>query len=853
MKVFNYLLFLFVLVILYLGLQPTSIEKTYFSEMEKQEEKPEKLLPNDWMYMQRAFPTGKIDKAVYRKAKNIGQRLRQTPNPERNDRFEKAWSPAGSTNIGGRVSTLAMPNSNPNKIYAGVASGGIFLSEDAGQNWIPIFDDALSLSIGDIAIAPSNEDILYVGTGEANAGGGSLAYDGEGIYRSEDGGENWDAIGLQEIGSVGRLVVHPTNPNTVYVAAMGDLFGDSPNQGVYKTTNAGQSWEKVLYLNDSTGVIDLAIHPSNPDIVYAASWERVRRPNRRSYGGDGSGIHRSTDGGQTWEELEGGLPTEGSQKGRIAIAISPSNPNTLYAAIADAVGFLIGVYRTDDGGETWTNMGFEGIFNTSYMWWFGRIVVDPLDTETVYYMGLLPHKSTNGGANWEYIFFDVHVDQHAIVPHPLNTNQLVLGNDGGVFLSEDQGDTYEKIDNIPITQFYTCEIDDTSPDEIYGGAQDNSTMRTLTGNLDDWEIINGGDGFTCIVDPTDNNIIYAISQYGNLRRSTNGGQFFSSITNGIDDDARKNWNTPYVLDPNDPLTLYYGANRLYKSENRGQQWTAVSGDLSNGSIGGNIPFGTITSIGLSTVNTNIIWAGTDDGNVWVSTSGGTGMQLISEDLPMAWVTRITPHPEDENTAYLTLSGFRYNENEGHIYKTTDLGQNWELINGDLPDVPVNDILVSPDKNLLFIATDIGVFYSEDDGTNWDLLGTDMPLVVVTELEYNEETQRLLAATYGRSMFWYDLAESVSTNEVPTLLASLKAYPNPFTDIFTLEINNPKDQKVGVLVYNMEGRLIFSTPAVNLREGNYDWPMDGSQWPSGKYQVVIHDGNKNITTVNVLKK
>ena len=832
MKIFNYLLLAFVAIALVLGLLPSSNESN--SRAESFEEKRDKLEPNDWLYFQRAFPNGKIDKRVYRAAKNIGLRMRAQPNAARNTLYTQAWQVEGPFNIGGRISAIAMPNSDSNKIYAGAASGGVFLSEDAGSSWTPIFDDALSLSIGDIAIAASNEDIIYVGTGEANAGGGSLAYDGEGVYNSFDGGDTWNPLGLSEVGSIGKVIIHPDNPNTVFVGAMGDLFGDSPHQGVYKSTNSGISWEKVLFVNDSTGVIDMAINPDNPNIVYAATWQRVRRPQRRSYGGDGSGLYRSLDGGDTWTELTNGLPTQGAEKGRIGIAVAPSQPNTVYAVYADANGFLQGMYRSDNNGNSWTTKSIEGIINVSFMWWFGKLAVDPIHPETVYFMGFIPHKSTDGGDSWSSIFNNTHVDQHALAVHPSNTDQLVLGNDGGIFISYDGGNTMQKSFDLPITQFYTCEIDEQFPERLYGGTQDNSSMRTLTGALDDWDIISGGDGFYTLVDPTNNLFVYTESQYGGFRRSIDGGFNFTLALFGIDETDRRNWNTPVAFDPSDPTILFYGTNRLYKSTNRALTWAPLTSDLTNGSGNGNIPYGTITTIGVSEVDSDILWAGTDDGNVWVSANGGANMTKVSDALPLRWVTRVVPHPELTTTAYLTLSGFRYNNNEANIYKTEDLGQTWIDIASNLPDVPVNDLIVQPESNVLFAATDIGVFYSEDDGDSWDLLGTDMPIVVVTELDYHEPTKTLVAATFGRSIYTYNLDESTNTNEPVNLNAELiQVYPNPtsdwvnidlqafqFTDALSIELYNAKGQLIQAISVGIQEQKVLQLDLSNQANGTY---------------------------------
>ncbi len=509
----------------------------------KEPDKP-KEKPNEWFFMQRAFPYEKINHDAYLNALSQAKQMRIEAEA---NRASGMWEFAGPVNIGGRITDVEMHHSDLNTIYLGAASGGIFKSEDKGENWEPIFDDALNLSIGDIAIAPSDPNIVYVGTGEANAGGGSLAYDGVGIYKSLDAGINWELIGLPNSGSIGRIVIHPNNADVAYVAAMGSLFDNSNDRGIYKTSNGGNGWSKVLYVSDSTGGIDLAINPISPDTIYAAMWERVRRPNRRSYGGQTCGIYRSFDGGQNWEELTNGLPTNASGKGRIGISISESDPNIVYAIYADRTGYFNGVYKTTDHGDSWiqTNDGaLSGAFS-SFGWWFGRLKVDPVDPDIVFVIGLDIYRTLNGGNTWSnQSGNNVHVDQHEVYIHPLDNDFVLLGNDGGLYTSTNGGNTWTHDETLPITQFYTCELDNQNPWRLYGGTQDNGTNRIIFHPDGNWERIYGGDGFFVLVDPKDNNYIYAESQYGGLGRSTNGGSSFLNATSGISDTDRFNWSSP---------------------------------------------------------------------------------------------------------------------------------------------------------------------------------------------------------------------------------------------------------------------------------------------------------------------
>jgi photosystem II stability/assembly factor-like uncharacterized protein len=801
--------------------------------------------PNEWQFRQRAYPIGSLDQTAYLKAlKFRKQKLSQKESPSQDRLNSNPWEFAGPINVGGRITDLEITTAARQSLYVGSASGGIFRTQDMGTTWTSIFDESLSLSIGDMALAPSNQKIIYVGTGEANAGGGSLAYDGNGIYRSDDGGNTWSHLGLDSIGSVGKVVVHPVDPEIAYIAAMGYLFENNSSRGVYKTLDGGQTWEKALYINDSTGMADLAIHPKHPDTIYAASWERVRRPSRRSYGGGSSGIHRSLDGGFTWQKLTTGLP---ETAGRIGITISESNPEILYTIIANEItGKIKGVYKTLDHGDSWESLNILGISNVSFMWWFGKIFVDPIDPDIVYIPSLNMSRSTDGGNSWGKVFDGAHVDQHSLLVNPINSNMVFAGNDGGLYISQNKGDDFTKINGLPITQFYTCALDYSFPERLYGGTQDNGTVRTMGGELNDWERIYGGDGFYALIDPEDNSFVYAESQYGNLGRSTDGGSSFFNGTSGISPTDRTNWNTPVIFNPNDPTKLYYGSNRLYRSDNRAAFWTAISPDLTGNPQSGNLVYGTITSIDVSPLDDNIIIVGTDDGNVQVTQDGGNNWTEVSTDLPTRWVTNVVTDPFESNTAYVTLSGYRHGTQMGHIYKTNDLGENWTDISGNLPDIPVNDLIVIPDDGHIYIATDIGVYYSSDGGTNWDIAGIDLPNVVVTQLTYHQPTNSMIAGTYGRGMHRLSLEEIVSTeNEQQTIPLDIKAYPNPFADRLVIEFENAKRQLIQIQIIDMTAHQHTTLFKGNLDTGNHALRFNVENLKDGVYSCVVTSDDQQI--------
>lgn len=801
-----------------------------------------KELPHDFMFMQRAYPSGELKMNARKEA--IQWKKEQSQNREV---LADIWEFVGPINIGGRVTDIEIPIDDDDTYYVGTASGGIFKTEDAGGTFNPIFDEQEMLSIGDIAISRNNTQTIWVGTGEVNAGGGSLAYDGDGVYASTDGGISWESKGLENVGSIGKIMIDPNNEDVILVGAMGPLFRDDTNRGVYKTTDGGASWQQVLFISDVAGIIDMAQHPTDSDILYAASWHRIRTPNNRIYGGEGSGLWRSFDGGDTWVEMTVGLPSDPDDKGRISIAISESNPNVLYARYADAAGDIQGVYRSSNGGSTWQQRNSNQLTNVGFHWWFRGIFVDPTDENTIYNVDFEVEKSTDGGQNWGGAFPGVHVDQHAMAFGAGGTGEVLLGNDGGLYASADDGLSSSKINTLPITQFYRFHVDAQNDAKVYGGAQDNNTVRTTTGSIDDWTAIYGGDGFQSLVDPLDTNVIYALYQRGNLAKSTNNGASFTTALNGISSGDRKNWDTPIAFDPANSQNLFYGANRLYKTTNAAGNWTAISPDLTGGAQTGNLTFGTITTISVSPINSDIIYVGTDDGNVSITQDGGATWNNISPALPNRWVTSVLADREDTETVYATFSGYRYGEDEGHVYKSDDNGASWETIDANLPDVPVNDILKDRYGNL-FIATDIGVFVTGDEGATWQALDENIPSVVVTDMNLHEATEYLYIATYGRSSYKLNIAEDIlATNDLSTL-AEIVIAPNPVTERIQIK-NFEVDGPVVITVFDALGRKIVSEKNTIL---NGSVEMMVAEIPSGVYYVQVVSGSSRQSQ-KIIKK
>jgi photosystem II stability/assembly factor-like uncharacterized protein len=702
-------------------------------------------LPNDWMAYQRAYPHNKIKLESYLLSmKQANEMHKKTANTDRGE-----WEFAGPTNIGGRITDLAIHPDDLDTWYVGAASGGILKTMDAGQSWENIFMDVPVISIGDLCIDPNDDQVIYAGTGEANAS--SYSFLGAGIYKSTNAGDTWEFSGLENSAYIGRIIVDYNNSERVFSAACGDLFTSDPNRGVYRSINGGSSWEKVLYVNDSTSAVDLVQHPTNPDIIYATMWERMRGLTYRRSFGDGSGVWKTMDGGDTWTELTNGLPT-GSNVGRIGIDLCKSNPDVIYT-FYDMPSQDVRVYKSTNGGNSWqqTNDGSLSGMCSSFGWYFGQVRVDPNNENNVFVMGVWAYKTTNGGSSWSETGYSMHVDHHAMYIDE-NTGLIIEGNDGGLYKSTN-GSNWNKINNIPLTQFYYITFDFTHPDRIYGGTQDNNTIRTMTGNVDDWEAILGGDGMYCLVDYENNNNVFAEMQNGSLFKSEDGGYDFDYIAGPMSND-RTNWSSPLVMHPIDPEILYFGTYRVWKTTNGGSSWNSVSSDLTQG---GSNTFHTLTTLEISPIDPEIVIAGSGDAKVHISTTGGGDWNDISEGLPDRWITRVECDPQDVNTIYATVSGFRWDEPQAHVFKSIDLGQNWIDISSNLPDIPVNIIKIDPEHpGRYFIGTDAGVFFTSNGGESWESLNQGLPNVSITCMEIDNNTRTLLIGSYGISCYKLNL-------------------------------------------------------------------------------------------------
>jgi photosystem II stability/assembly factor-like uncharacterized protein len=721
------------------------------------EEKENPAEPAEWMWLQRANADGSIPPTAYQEALAQTRRIERDTRRSAPQLSDVQWRLLGPSNIGGRLIDLVLDPNTPGTVYVAAGTGGVWKSTDGGVTLTGAWSDDLPQSMGALAIAP--DGTLYAGTGEPDHGGGGSYY-GTGVYRSTDGGKSWVSLGLENTGAIGRIRIDPTNPQRIFVAAQGRLFDTGGDRGVYLSENGGASWRQVLDgINDSTGAIDLAINPDNPDIILAALWDKLRFPDGREYGGPGSGVYRSSDGGETWSRIGAPLPASASEPGRIGVAFAPSDPNRAYAITNDRIGNLTGFFVSNDAGVTWTRpMTGEPALDAAdggFAWWFARLWVDPDDADHVFSAGVPMMESTNGGLTWTR-GRGIHVDQHAMAWDPHTEDRVYVGNDGGLYWSDQNGNVIGAWSNArvqPYMQFYAMDASAQDVTRTSGGTQDNGSLRSWGGT--DWNEHWGGDGMMNRINPVDLNNVYACFQNGGCARSDNGGDTMTFIR-PLFAGTRFNWVSPLEIAAAAPDTVYFGSNILNRSDDRGRTWRAVSPDLTGGPTPRNATsFGTITTIGIAPTDEDVVYVGTDDGRLWATKDGGaTWTRLTDPDLPDRWVTRVTVDPEDPNLGWVTYSGFRSeSETQPHVLETTDGGANWKNISGNLPQAPVNDVIRHPEhRGWLYIGTDMGVFFTPNRGRNWLKVGESFPRVPVTDVHFHAGSSTLFAATFGRSIY-----------------------------------------------------------------------------------------------------
>ena len=703
----------------------------------------------------------------------------------------------GPTRQSGRFVDIAVPGQEPYTFYIATASGHLWKTNNAGITFDQQFTDEGVFSVGAVAVAPSDPNILYLGSGEANNSRSS--YWGDGVYKSTDAGETWTNVGLPESHHVGRVVIHPTDPDLVYVAALGHLYSENEERGLYKTTDGGGSWTKVLgpvVEGRHIGVVDAVMDPTDPNVLYAASYDKVRLPFTFDLGGPGSRIYKTTDAGESWTQLGGGLP-EG-MLGRIGIDVYHRDPNILYATIENANkedmpdeerrrellahessrGMVGGeVYRSDDAGGTWRKVSPDTLsIGGAPAYYYGQIVIDPNDPDVVHVLSARSWGTKDGGETWQSQPFDFGGDDHALWIDPDNSDHVILGYDHGMGISYDGGENWYHPDFQSLSQFYAVGIDMSYPYRVAGGLQDNgSHMAYNTSPTGDpiyfemWDRVGGGDGMYNEFDWCEGRYLYNESQFGPIARL----DLWTGERKGLrydDPDMRWNWNAPILVSPHDCDVIYHAGNRLLRSEFRGETWEVISPDLTKadpatlttGKGGdGNIQYATITSIAESPLKPGLIWVGTDDGNVQLTQDGGETWTLVNDNIPdnpEYWVSRVEASNHALGTAYVSYTGYRNDDFRPFVYKTTDFGRTWTSIASNLPDGPINVVREHHDNpDLVFVGTEFQVFVSFDGGGRWHSLKGDMPTQPVHDMKIHPRENDLVVATHGRGIYIGDLA------------------------------------------------------------------------------------------------
>jgi photosystem II stability/assembly factor-like uncharacterized protein len=687
----------------------------------------------------------------------------------------------GPGTMSGRIAALDAYAGDRLTIYVGSASGGVWKSTNGGVTFKPIFDK-YTQSIGAVAIDPLKPETVWVGTGESWVRNSVSV--GTGVYKTTDGGENWQAMGLSDSEHIARIVVHPRDSNTVFVCAVGHLWDANAERGVFRTTDGGKKWEKVLFVNNDTGCADLAMDPQEPKILYAGMWQVRRRPWTFASGGPGSGLFKSTDGGTTWRPVRKGLPP--GDLGRIAIGVAPSRANVVYAVVEAKKTAL---FRSDDLGENWTEVNSS--INVQYRpFYFSRLVVDPKDFNRVYKPGLTLTVSDDGGKTFSGLSISdaasgpsVHSDHHALWVHPKDSNTLIEGTDGGVYISHDRGAHWRMVGNLPVAQFYHVTYDFDQPYNVYGGLQDNGTWMgpsQRTGGISNrhWSTIGFGDGFWALVDPLDSDIVYVEWQGGHLqrvRRSTLETKNIFPYAREGEPELRFNWNTPIHLSPTQKGVLYLGAQYLFRSRDRGESWERISPDLttndpakqkqeeSGGLTVDNTDAErhcTIYAISESPKNPAVLWAGTDDSNLQVTRDAGKTWTNVVKNVPglppSTWVSYVEAGRFDEGTAYVTFDGHALGDMKTYLFRTRDFGKSWQpLATADVRGYAhvIKQDLANP--GLLFLGTEFGLFVSLDDGANWAQFSGNLPPVAVRDIAVHSRDADLILATHGRGIYVVD--------------------------------------------------------------------------------------------------
>lgn len=806
-----------------------------------------KSRPSEHLHFRYAYPDIAPDFAQFNRA------MKAVESTQRTKQSNGTWALEGPTNIGGRINSVAIHPENEAIMYAGTCTGGVFKTLDGGATWSPLSDGFDHLPIAHIIFHPTDPETLLVATGDPNISG--FPHPGNGIYRTTDGGATWTHIGPDINGVVSKVAYDPQNPTTIYAALMGLPFERNNDRGLYKSSDEGASWEQVLFLSDEVGITDLKINYDNPNIIYAAGWHRIRNNQESVIAGELSRVYKSVDGGANWETLTNGFPD--GNLCRIGLEMSVNDPNVVWALVVGTNFEAQGIYKTEDGGASWVNLlpdpellaGTLGGFG----WYFGKIRVNPFNESEISILGVDLHTSYDNGESWQmttppWWMYEVHADKHDMVY--LDSETVVLATDGGLYRTDDHFTTWYDIDNIPNTQFYRIALNPFQTGFYTGGAQDNGTTTGNSETLNDWTRDFGGDGFQAAFDPVVPERRYVETQNGNIYVDDFGNVF--NISETLIEGDRRNWDMPYIISHTNNELLYTGTYRFYRMNDAPYgSWEVMSDDLTDGNVFGS-QYHTISTVAESQTNANHVFVGTTDGNVW---RGELQFDVfawtsISAGLPDRYVTNIKSSPTTPERIWVSQSGYKDNDQTARLHRSDNNGATWMDVTGDLPPHAINHIEVLNDS-LLFIATDFGVYYTENGGEAWERIGNNMPLIPVYDIEIEHETRRLIAGTFARGMWSFDLEllfEWPEDEEEPVHVAARtsqhsKVYPNPCTAYTTL---CGGASNCSVQVYDMRGNRVLEVGKLSECI-----TLNLESLPNGKY-VMLWGKNEEIQTKSFIK-
>jgi photosystem II stability/assembly factor-like uncharacterized protein len=808
----------------------------------KPEAAEDKLFPYLLDDLKRSWPDGYLDIDAYHQ--NIHDALRFPRNAER----DASWQLEGPTNIGGRINCTAIDPYNSNVVYAGACGGGIWKTTDGGNTWLPTFDDNPHLAIGAITINAQNTQTVYAGTGDLNVPSGLEL--GDGLYKSTNGGQTWTHIGLAETRVISKIIVHPQNSDILWVSAMGNIFTQDNQRGIYKTIDGGQSWQQVLWVDVNAGVSEMLIHPTQPDILFATSFNRFRNEDFSVVYGDDAHVWRSVDGGETWQILTEDLPQ--GNFSRMGIAISESNPEVLYVSVADSVVSLAGIYKTTNGGDQWQPVNGDNLLSNfgdplaGFGWYFGKIYINPANEQVIYLLGVDQYYSLDGGETWnrltpEWWNYTVHADGHYL--DFISDNEFILSTDGGMYRTTNGGLEWQVYGELPISQFYHVTAHPTETEWVYGGAQDNGTTSGNYLGLNQWPRIYGGDGFKTLIHPETPEILYVSTQYGGFNYSEDGGFSFSALNMPEETgEYRFGWDAPWLLNPVNPQQLFFGGTHVYRIDDAPfglplEISPLLVDSLSNEEHEAKYVH-SITSIDVSENDDNIIYASTGDAHVWRTLDGGASWSSIEAGLPQRWVSCVRASKQVNDRVYVSLQGYRMNDFQSHIFMSENHGTSWIDISQGLPQVGINHIEIVPYLNdeIVFIATDAGVYYKPSQG-QWLLLGNNLPPMRTEEVVLSGS--RIYAATYARSIWSIDVADIIYSPvsqdglHAPTILGA-----NTING--ELRTNLPTE----IEIYDLKGSCIWRSSSVQT---THTLP----EVQGGIYIAVMRDCNSQMSVQKII--